>query len=42
MINVANRPNVYVRLAAVKFLFRHCSKLLNSPASRFGSHRKTL
>jgi hypothetical protein len=23
MINVSNRPNIHVRLAAVKFLFRH-------------------
>jgi hypothetical protein len=28
MVNVTNRPNIHVRLAAVKFLFRHCLKLL--------------
>jgi hypothetical protein len=24
MIDVTNRPNVHMRLSALKFLFRHC------------------
>jgi hypothetical protein len=33
MVNVTNRPNIHVRLAAVKFLFRHDVLFLSSASN---------